>query len=134
MKLVAVTVENFQSITAARKIPLSQLTTLVGPNNEGKSNILRAIVIAVKYLVGRRTLNYSRPIYARPSRLRRRELTRYDWDNDCPLNLQKKGTEEGSKITWNSNYQIRMSIISTNKLEAESMGFCPFHWLLQNQR
>ena len=100
MKLVTVTIENFRSITAARKIQLSQLTTLVGPNNEGKSNILRALVIAMRHLVARRFGGYYlRPPTARPTRSRRRELTRYDWENDCPLNLQKKGGEQGSKIT-----------------------------------
>jgi putative ATP-dependent endonuclease of OLD family len=99
MKLVAVTVENFRSITAARKIQLSQLTTLVGPNNEGKSNILRAIVIGMKYLVGRRGVGPYRRPSSRRVRPRRFELTRYDWDSDCPLNLQKRGSASGSKIT-----------------------------------
>ncbi|HEY3796086.1 MAG TPA: AAA family ATPase [Bradyrhizobium sp.] len=100
MKLVSVTIENFRSITAARKIQLSQLTTLVGPNNEGKSNILRAIVIAMKLLVARRGIEHNpRHFSPRTSRYRRQELARYDWDSDCPLNLQKKGPKNGSKIT-----------------------------------
>lgn len=96
MKLVSVTVENFRSITAARSIPISNLTTLVGPNNEGKSNILRALVIAMTVLAGRRS------IY-RPSQFRRsRRLYpagRYDWLNDYPLNLHKKNPDGGSNIT-----------------------------------
>jgi predicted ATP-dependent endonuclease of OLD family len=54
MKLVSLTVENFRSITSARKIPISQMTTLIGPNNEGKSNILRALAIAMTSLLRHR--------------------------------------------------------------------------------
>lgn len=101
MKLVSVTVENFRSITAARKIQISGLTTLVGPNNEGKSNILRAIVIAVRYLVGTRSLpvRTASGLIVRTSNWRSRDGTRYEWSSDCPLKLQKKGSENGSKIT-----------------------------------
>jgi len=100
LKLVSVTVENFRSITAARKIPLSGLTTLVGPNNEGKSNILRALVFAMGHLTGARP----HPIRFRDGRQiravnwRARESMRYHWSNDCPLKLQKSG-DSASKIT-----------------------------------
>jgi predicted ATP-dependent endonuclease of OLD family len=47
MQLQGITVQKFRSITAARKIPLDRMTILVGPNNEGKSNILRALVLAM---------------------------------------------------------------------------------------
>jgi predicted ATP-dependent endonuclease of OLD family len=95
-----VTVENYRSISAARKIQISQLTTLVGPNNEGKSNILRAIVIAMNQLVARR--NPSRYVHVPSNRIamrRRRLLNRYEWAADCPLKMQTKGGESGSKIT-----------------------------------
>ena len=84
MKLVSVTVENFRSITAARKIQISGLTTLVGPNNEGKSNILRAIVIAVRYLVGTRSLpvRTASGLIVRTSNWRSRDGTRYEWSSD----------------------------------------------------
>jgi putative ATP-dependent endonuclease of OLD family len=97
VKLVSVTVENFRSIMAARKIQISRLTTLVGPNNEGKSNILRAIVMAMNVLVARRSpaVPPSRTV----GRPRRRLLSRYDWAADCPLKMQAKGVEGGSKIT-----------------------------------
>jgi putative ATP-dependent endonuclease of the OLD family len=101
VKLVSVTVENFRSITAARKIQISALTTLVGPNNEGKSNLLRAIVIAMNALVTRRDAElYARLTSARLGvRGRRRNLSRYHWSSDCPLNLQGRGDRAGSKIT-----------------------------------
>jgi len=100
MKLVSVTVENFRSIAAARKIQITQLTTLVGPNNEGKSNILRALVLAMNLLVARRNPERYRPLpTSRAMARRRRLLNRYDWAADCPLKMQTKGTEKGSRIT-----------------------------------
>lgn len=50
MRLIACTVRNFRSITDAYKIPLGDYAVLVGPNNEGKSNVLRAIVTAIGIL------------------------------------------------------------------------------------
>ncbi len=96
MKLISVTVQNFRSITAARSIPISSLTTLVGPNNEGKSNILRALVLAMTLLVGRRDLSRRLPI-RRPRRSY--VVGQYDWTQDYPLKLQEKEPEGGSVIT-----------------------------------
>ena len=87
IRLVSLTVENFRSITAARSIPISNLTTLVGPNNEGKSNILRALVVAMNLLIARRDLVRRLPY--RRSR-RNQAVGRYDWTRDFPLKLQMK--------------------------------------------
>lgn len=40
MRLVSFSVRRFRSITEAYKLPLGDYSVLVGPNNEGKSNIL----------------------------------------------------------------------------------------------
>lgn len=50
MQLVAFSVTNYRSITKASKLPFRQKTVLIGPNNEGKSNILRALVTALEFL------------------------------------------------------------------------------------
>ena len=42
MKLSAFSVTNYRSITSANKIKLDDLTILLGKNNEGKSNIIKA--------------------------------------------------------------------------------------------
>ncbi|MBK8686880.1 MAG: AAA family ATPase [Betaproteobacteria bacterium] len=44
MELVSFSVSNYRSITSAYKLPIRSPTVLIGPNNEGKSNILRALV------------------------------------------------------------------------------------------
>ena len=51
MRLVSFSVSNFRSITTAKKVPLSNYSILVGANNEGKSNILNALAIAMGVLV-----------------------------------------------------------------------------------
>lgn len=47
MKLVAFQVHNYRSIKSTPWLKLSNLTVLVGPNNEGKSNLLSALVCAL---------------------------------------------------------------------------------------
>lgn len=47
MRLTEVTVQNYRSITTQTKFTVDDLTTLVGPNNEGKSNLLRALALGM---------------------------------------------------------------------------------------
>lgn len=51
MKLVDFSVTNYRSITKAHKITLQDLTVLVGRNNEGKSNLLRALNVAMRAMI-----------------------------------------------------------------------------------
>jgi putative ATP-dependent endonuclease of OLD family len=87
MKLESLTVQNFRSITKAYKLPLSSSTVLIGPNNEGKSNVLRALVLATRVLIGRRR-SALQPYAQRGSRYGRE--AEYDWDRDFPLQMQEK--------------------------------------------
>lgn len=87
MELVAFTVENYRSITKARRIRLGNYTVLIGPNNEGKSNILRALVAAMEILTrGRRAFITVRRV------VRERFIAErfYDWKRDYPVNLQSR--------------------------------------------
>lgn len=85
MRLVSFTVKNYRSITEANKVEVSDITILVGKNNEGKSNLLKAInlsMIALRF--------YQNPIHSRRIR------TLYEWSTDYPISLQKskKGKSE----------------------------------------
>lgn len=86
MKLKSFTVQKYRSIIAAKRIPVGKKTVLVGPNNEGKSNILRALITAMNLLTRERL---SRGPYAS-----RRSFMyghrAYDWETDFPISLQKK--------------------------------------------
>lgn len=94
MKLKTISVEKYRSITAAKRITLGRSTVLVGPNNEGKSNLLRALVIAMTVLTrGRRVLLDGR------RRLVRYQQEGYNWELDFPVSLQAKNPNGQSIIT-----------------------------------
>lgn len=84
MKLASFSVNNYRSITTAHKIQTHNMTVLVGKNNEGKSNILRALSLAMDimklYAENPRALNF-------PSRFFR---NRYNWERDYPNSLQER--------------------------------------------
>jgi recombinational DNA repair ATPase RecF len=95
MKLKSFSVQKYRSITFAKKIALGRSTILVGPSNEGKSNILRALVTAMNILTRER--------YA--GRTARRRTTGvmyrrnvYDWDVDCPIH-HRRSTRKG-RAAW----------------------------------
>lgn len=92
MKLSSFSVINYRSITTARKIQTKNMTVLVGKNNEGKSNILRALTLAMDimkmYASDPRALRFS------PRQLR----NRYDWKRDYPLALQERNQNGCSSI------------------------------------
>lgn len=83
MKIISFSVTNYRSITTAHKIKLGQFTVLIGKNNEGKSNLLKALNLAMNIM----------SIYAEDPRylvqvLRRRYDPIYKWDRDFPISLQ----------------------------------------------
>ncbi len=92
MRLGLFSVKNFRSITNAEKLPLGDFTVLVGPNNEGKSNILEALALGMQELSNPTT----RPRYAagprryRPGYERNEDLI-YNWERDFPQTLQSNG-------------------------------------------
>lgn len=81
MKLLSITIKNFRSITNASKLNLGSLSVLLGPNNEGKSNVLRALVLAMKVVLGR--LRELRRVGSAPAE------DIYDWERDFPVALQE---------------------------------------------
>lgn len=88
MRLTSITIENYRSITRAYRVPISDMTVLVGPNNEGKSNVLRALVAAMNVLTGGRSLWHPSGATVRGRIGGHRPF--YDWDTDFPIHLQEK--------------------------------------------
>lgn len=89
MKLVKFSVTNFRSITQAYDIPFSDITVLIGKNNEGKSNLLKALNVSMNILdhhSQQRSFKYGMGY-------RERENI-YKWERDFPISLQdtKKST------------------------------------------
>ena len=92
MRLEAFSVENFRSITQANKLPLSKSTVLIGPNNEGKSNILRALNAAMFVLTKSRTRSNGKRTAIGLHRV-------YEWDRDFPYSLRKSKSNQQTKVT-----------------------------------
>lgn len=87
MNLVNFSVTNFRSLTKAYRIPISEITVLIGKNNEGKSNMLRALNIAMNILRhhARNTRRrYGTAFYSR------RDEGYYRWERDFPISLQNR--------------------------------------------
>lgn len=94
MKLTEFSITHFRSITKAERIPISQNTVIVGPNNEGKSNILNAIAISMSE-INRQAEDINDPNRARRRRMYARrspvnESTEFFWSRDYPLSKQEK--------------------------------------------
>jgi putative ATP-dependent endonuclease of OLD family len=86
VRLVSFTTSKYRSIIKSTRLAIGDYTVLVGPNNEGKSNLVRALVTALDYLSSREIVNLKL--------LRRRYYSKlaggYVWERDYPLQLQDK--------------------------------------------
>lgn len=89
MRLVSFSVQRYRSITSAQRLPVGQLTTLIGPNNEGKSNILRALVVGMRLMtiLARNAPPGRGSIVARRIRVAEED---YLWERDYPKHLQPR--------------------------------------------
>jgi putative ATP-dependent endonuclease of OLD family len=83
MRLVSFSVTNFRSITSAHKIPVRDSTVLLGRNNEGKSNVLKALSIAMKTLKSH-AANSGLSDGEGPNR------NPFSWLRDFPIALQRR--------------------------------------------
>ncbi len=104
MKLVEFSVTNYRSITAAHKLPVQNLTVLVGKNNEGKSNLLMALDVAMTAVI-----KHSRFRDGQPN-TRLRYNINYDWDRDFPLQLQNR--RSGLESIFKLNFRLEGSELS----------------------
>ena len=88
MKLVAFSVKNYRSIQSTPRIVLSELTVLVGPNNEGKSNLLSALVCALS-LAQDRNAGVRRTLLGGSA---------YEYDRDFPVGLREGGSKASTRF------------------------------------
>lgn len=99
MRLQTFTVTNYRSITKAEKLDLTSFTVLVGPNNEGKSNILRAMVLGMRIL-DRAAVGIALTGRGARSSFRRVLSDEYSWERDYPLQLQKERREGRTSLRY----------------------------------
>ena len=103
MKLITFSITNFRSITKAHKINLEDITVLLGKNNEGKSNIIKALSIGMNIIADpfyERHMVVRRPCYMGESDL-------YYWKRDFPITFQNRsrGLETIFKFEFELNEQ-----------------------------
>lgn len=87
MRLASFSVENYRSITKAKRIEMSEAAVLVGPNNEGKSNLVRGLAMAVQILTS--SSSYS---FISSGQMSGATFIRsgYSWIRDFPMQLRDK--------------------------------------------
>ena len=120
LKLESFSVDNFRSITSARKILLDGYTLLVGPNNEGKSNILHALVAAMRAIEA-----YSKGSTSQSYAMINRQSD-FDWKRDFPISRQE--SKRGSKTSKVSlRFQLTDDEIAefVTEIECRLDGFLP---------
>ena len=101
MKLRSFAVTNYRSIERTGKLSIGDLTVLVGPNNEGKSNILRALTIALEVVSVGQRLRFRNP---RTHLLLVSPVSSYDWQADFPSGLQE--TQPDGRSRFELEFQL----------------------------
>lgn len=124
MKLVSFSVTRYRSIVKASKLPIRQSTVLIGPNNEGKSNILRALVVTLELLS---RIGGIRIFRGRLRSSSERYTEFYDWHRDFPISLQTKMPDGESVFglelllsedeVWDFEKEVKSTLNGTLPLE-----------------
>lgn len=91
MKLTTFSITNYRSITTANKIPVGEMTILIGKNNEGKSNILKGLRLAMSIIESHARLKKARIYHDRYNR------ESYIWERDFPIAFQSRKGNRGTK-------------------------------------
>ena len=111
MKLISFSVSNYRSITRAHKIKLHDLTILVGKNNEGKSNIIKAISLSMNIIK-----KYSYFPHRRPMGYYKYLDNGFDyvWQRDFPVSSQNNKKNHIHQMT-HSNVLQNLKHLSYHK-------------------
>lgn len=105
MKLVEFSVERYRSIIQKSTIQIKDKTVIIGPNNEGKSNVLRALVLASRMLEN----SY---------------LFFMGQNKDVPMNILRYHLKRtGVIFDWNDDYPHSLLSGNTNPESLEPMSF-----------
>ena len=102
MQLTYFTVSNYRSITNAYKLDLQNMTILIGKNNEGKSNLIKALNLAMEIV--RFSGNFRRRII--PHQL-------YVWRDDFPVGLQNKSKLKNKSTEFRLDFKLNDEEIAT---------------------
>lgn len=100
MKLAKFRIKHFRSILKAELNDLSGSANLIGPNNEGKSNVLQALNICLSVLCKSSIVSGESAALARlvPDR------KLYEWSRDYPVSFQ--GLEQKGRSIFEVDFQL----------------------------
>ena len=105
MKIKSFTITNYRSIKKAYNIPLNEdMTILIGKNNEGKSNILRALSGAFYIIKLLQNVKVASELDSYIYGIKRHRLGGaynvwdYDWQRDFPMSKQNKSNRGTTKF------------------------------------
>lgn len=140
MKIKSFTITNYRSIKEAYNIPLNKdMTVLIGKNNEGKSNILRALSGAFYIIrllrrmeVGPRLDSY---VYG-PKRRRPYDdydNWDYDWLRDFPVSKQNRSKKKETKFRIVFSLSAKEELDFRNKLHHNFNKTLPIEIILNKE-
>ena len=92
MKLTSISIQNYRSITSVKSIPLENYCIILGKNNEGKTNVLNAINLAMVTLKSMVSDTRSYRFYKEF-----REY-KYDYERDYPIILKDSKNFSPTKL------------------------------------
>ncbi|UIJ36880.1 ATP-binding protein [Desulfobaculum bizertense] len=108
MRITHFKVENYRSIQKTNLIPLKKYTVFLGKNNEGKSNILRALECAIKCLDGE-------------SRGTRMGMKRqgFSFERDFPVSKQEEGGTTKFRLDFEFSKEDKDSFFELFKIKID---------------
>lgn len=113
MRIKTFTVNNYRSIKTANSISISNKCVIIGPNNEGKSNILQGLALCLATITeGYRRRIRKSPSY-RPGHNNRR--IGFDWERDFPIDLQ------ASEANGESSFELTLDMTPAERKALSSL-------------
>lgn len=119
MKLVKFTVEKYRSILSKSVLPIGDYTAILGPNNQGKSNLLRGLSIALRIL--QRAARYPFRRGFRRGFAFRFARALYDWEVDYPIQRQHdKRIKDDSRRVSKFVLDFKLDTVERNEMERDA--------------
>lgn len=99
MKISSFSVKNYRSIVDAHIVKLKEYNVLIGKNNEGKSNILKALSVCMSCISDFRRFRYGRLGYKYND-----DLAFCNWQSDFPIQLRNR--KNGKDIIFEISFEL----------------------------
>lgn len=117
MRLKTFAIDNYRSIKSAALNNLEGQTVLIGKNNEGKSNILRALNLAMATMHGYAGI----AMHQRRLEILNHREQQFDWERDYPASLKNRYSRQNSTrfhLLFEFNEADKLAFAAEFKLKA----------------